>query len=68
MKETFLKIQYVVCWAGCTIPLAERTFLSWENAATLYNSNLEKLSIRVEEVVTKVQIKIVWPPNDKRVN
>jgi hypothetical protein len=65
MRETYLKIQYVVCWAGCNIPIKDRTFDSWEKALSVYEDNLDKLSLRIEEVSTISKVKIVYPINTR---
>ncbi len=61
MKETFLKIQYLVCWAGCNVLLENRLFDKWDDALWYYNQHLSELSLRIEEVTTVRKIKIVWP-------
>jgi hypothetical protein len=67
MKETFLKVQYVVCWAGCNVLLENRLYDRWEDALGYYNTHLTELSLRIEEVVTKTQIRIVYPENIRKV-
>ena len=61
MREIFLKIQYSVCWAGCNLSFKDRTFDRWDQALELYNLNKDKLSLRIEEISTKTQVKIVLP-------
>lgn len=66
MKETFLKVQYLVCWAGCNVLLENRLFDSWEDALVYYNQHLGELSLRIEEYTTKTVIKIIWPQNERK--
>lgn len=66
MKEFFVKVQYLVCWAGCNIPWQERMFTEWENALAYYNQNLGKLSLRIEEYLTTTKIKIVMPEGGRQ--
>ena len=61
MREIFLQVQYVVCWAGCQTPFKERSFTNYEDALKCYTSNLDKLSLRIEEVSTRTQVKIIFP-------
>ena len=68
MRETFIKVYYVVAWAGCNIPLKDRTFAFYDEAEEYYTQNIDKLAIRVEEVATKVQIKIVLPESIRKRN
>jgi hypothetical protein len=58
MREVFLKIQYMVAWAGCNISPRDRTFSSYEDALKMYKDNLDKLSLRLEEHTTSTKIKI----------
>mgnify|MGYP001571261261 CR=1 FL=1 len=67
MKETFLSIYYVVTWAGWDIWLEDRIFNTWDAALAYYETKLDKLSLRIEEVTTVRKIKIVWPQNTRRV-
>lgn len=66
MKETFLKVQYLVCWAGCQVLLENRLFDRWDQALEYYNQHLTELSVRIEEVVTSTKIRVVWPQNVRR--
>jgi len=66
MKETFIKVHYIVCWAGCNVPLKDRTFEFFDDALKLYNQHVDALSARIEEVATKIQIKIVYPENIRK--
>jgi len=66
VRETFIKVKYIVCWAGCQVPLQERYFDFFDEALAMYDLNQDKLSLRIEEVATKTQIKIVWPENPRR--
>lgn len=66
MRETFVKVQYVVCWAGCNLPTEDRTFNSWQNALEMYNKNQDKLSLRIEEYTTITKVKIVLPENIRK--
>jgi hypothetical protein len=66
VKETFLKIQYLVCWAGCQVMLENRLFDKWDEALLYYNEHLNELSLRIEEITTTRKFKIVWPQNTRR--
>jgi hypothetical protein len=66
MRETFVKVQYIVCWAGCNLPLKERCFDYFDDALKFYEQHKHELSLRIEELATKTQIKIVWPENIRR--
>jgi hypothetical protein len=68
MKEVFIKVQYIVCWAGCNLPFQDRCFDFFDEALEMYEANQDKLSLRIEEIATKTQIKIVWPENTRKVN
>lgn len=70
MKELFVKVQYLVCWAGCNIPWQDRMFREWEKALEYYNQNLGKISLRIEQYWTSTKIKIVMPEskNPQKVN
>ena len=65
MREVFLKVQYVICWAGCNVPLEERIFDRWSDALLCYNKYLGNLSLRIEEITTKRVVKIVFPEAGK---
>jgi len=69
MKETFLKVYYLVAWAGCDVWLENRLFENWDDALRYYEDKeaAGKLSLRIEEVTTVRRIKIVWPQNTRRV-
>ena len=67
MKENFLKIQYLVCWAGCQVLLENRLFDNWEDALKYYNEHLTEFSLRIEEYTLKTTVKIVWPQNVRKV-
>lgn len=66
MRETFIKVQYVVCWAGCNLLPEDRTFNSWQNALEMYNKNQDKLSVRIEEYTTTTKVKILLPENVRK--
>ena len=58
-KDIFIKVEYVVAWAGCKVPLADRTFSHYDEALELYKAAEGKPSRRIEEVAVKTQIKII---------
>ena len=58
-KDVFVRVDYVVAWAGCKVPLRERTFSGYDEALELYNSVEGMPSRRIEEVAVKTQIKII---------
>lgn len=58
-KDIFIKVEYVVAWAGCKIPLAQRTFEHYDEAVELYEAAKGMVSRRIEEVAVKTQIKII---------
>ena len=63
MREVYLKIQYLVCWAGCDVLLENRLFDSWDQALDYYRVKATegRLSLRIEEITTKRIAKVVWP-------
>lgn len=61
MREVYLKVQYLVCWAGCNVLLENRLFDNWGHALAYYNDHLGLLSLRIEEHTTRRVAKIVWP-------
>jgi hypothetical protein len=63
MKEIFLSIHYIVCWAGCDLPIKDRTFDSFEKSLDMYRDNLDRMSVRIEEVTTQTKVKVVHPVN-----
>lgn len=46
--ECFTKTMYVVCWAGCTIPLSGRSFDDYDKAVKLFNAGKGQQSLRIE--------------------
>lgn len=58
-KDIFIKVEYVVAWAGCKIPLRDRTFQNYDEALDLYELAKGQPSRRIEEVAVKTQIKII---------
>jgi hypothetical protein len=48
--ECFLKTMYVVCWAGCTIPLSGRSFEDYDAALKLYRAGQGEPSLRIERL------------------
>lgn len=58
-KDIFVKVEYVVAWAGCKVPLHERTFEGYDEADEMFNFHISEPSIRIEEVAVKTQIRII---------
>jgi len=61
MKEVFLSVRYVVCWAGCEIPVKDRTFDTFQESLGLYRDNMYRMDCRIEQVTTHTKIKVVHP-------
>ena len=58
MREIFVKVQYIVAWAGCNVSVRDRTFALYEDALKLYRENSDKLSLRIEQHTVSTKIKI----------
>ncbi len=60
-KDIFIKVEYVVSWAGVSreVKLSDRTFQHYDEALELYEQAKGKPSRRIEEVAVKTQIKII---------
>ena len=63
MKEIFLSVRYIVCWAGCEVPVKDRTFDTFRESLEFYRNNLDHLDCRIEELTTHTKVRQILPGN-----